>query len=446
MNLSNCPELIDEFTDVKIILADSEETVELNLHRNILAFNSKFFYKLFVFDRSKRSFIVRIDDVEIAKSILMLMYGLHTELFHPPWLLSLLTIKCQNYFLMDTDPNILYNLTVPAEGFDLLLETIQPYDLRKDPRLLFMLKQNLPKNFDLPIELSNLINQPHFLIAVFQNRIKIWNEETYDMINFYQHSAEITCFDISIDNNLIVYGDSCGTISSWNLTNNSHTKINSDSNHIYDITINYDNTKIAIINQDYLIVMLDLVTNTSDDKSFSIDSNNTFSLIFSPNGEMLACSGRHFYLWNLRTKIQKKYSDLDCSVYIKFTFDNKKIISCKDDSIITICDITNQEITHEIDFRYNGFVDNFSISPDGKMLVASGESPYDGVKIWNLETKLVITTQKRVIGSKQSITFSSDGTKIAYHDTYTITILDINLNTLKIIKNDNYINLLRFSR
>ena len=58
------------------------------------------------------------------------------------------THRCRNYLCLDCDVKELYNLQIPADGFDLLLEVLSFYDLDEDGKLLELLKKSIPVSFN----------------------------------------------------------------------------------------------------------------------------------------------------------------------------------------------------------------------------------------------------------------------------------------------------------
>ena len=60
------------------------------------------------------------------------------------WYYLLQTTKCKNFLGLDSHVSDLYHLKVPAEGFGLLLDVANHYDINKDTKLLWLIKNNLP--------------------------------------------------------------------------------------------------------------------------------------------------------------------------------------------------------------------------------------------------------------------------------------------------------------
>jgi len=165
MNLTKpCPDsLINEWTDVELDLIDPTEKITLRSHRIILARHSEFFRKMFIFNRSTTKFSVKVPNAPIANLIIKSMYNINTEVNGPNWLLTLETIRCCQYLMIEYDSiEKLATIRVPNDAFDLLVEVLSHYDLSKENVLARTLRNNLPTEFDterLPKQWLNHDNQ-----------------------------------------------------------------------------------------------------------------------------------------------------------------------------------------------------------------------------------------------------------------------------------------------
>ncbi len=92
---------------------------------------------------------------DIARDIVAYFYGIkNTSHNYPEWRYILEVFKIRQFFCLDNDVSILYDLSVPSEGFDLFLEIVSQFDIATDRKLLTSIKRNLPEKYDLG-KLSN---------------------------------------------------------------------------------------------------------------------------------------------------------------------------------------------------------------------------------------------------------------------------------------------------
>ncbi len=113
-----------KFTNVEIILVDSNDTLILNLHKCILACSSTYFNNLFNFGIEKNSSSIKIEvgDAKIAHDLILSFYNqkINSTMYSDTkYLLEM--FKCRSYFCLDNDVTLLYNIKIPTEEFELLI-------------------------------------------------------------------------------------------------------------------------------------------------------------------------------------------------------------------------------------------------------------------------------------------------------------------------------------
>src|SRR5579872_6132706 len=173
------------YTDATLTLNSRDKSMTFDVHRVILASASSYFHALFTFgsNYTKTSFTINeVDDVDIMYDIIMSWYGYTPNSNYQPWMYLLKTIKCKSFLCIDVDPKLLYQLVVPPEGLDLLLEVMDLFDYTNDRRLLNTIKRAIPKDYDLSnfsVEFIELINSKKKLTKIVSgsedNTIKIWD-------------------------------------------------------------------------------------------------------------------------------------------------------------------------------------------------------------------------------------------------------------------------------
>src|SRR5579872_6754822 len=174
------------YTDATLTLNSRDKSMTFDIHRVILASSSSYFHALFTFgsNYTKTSFTINeVDDVDIMYDLIMSWYGQSPNSNYPSWLHLLKTIKCKSFLCIDLDLKLLYDLKVPPEGLDLMLEVMDLFDYTNNRRLLSTIKKAIPKNYDLNNfsgEFIELINPPKKQLTKIvsgsgDNTIKIWD-------------------------------------------------------------------------------------------------------------------------------------------------------------------------------------------------------------------------------------------------------------------------------
>src|SRR5581483_5167952 len=299
-----------KYTDVEFILVDSNKQLIMNVHKVILACSSEYFDKLFNFGTEKfqHQIIINVNDVDVAYDIILSFYGQKTNSTnYPHWKYLLESIKCRCFFYLPNDISLLYNLIVPAEGFDLLLETIDHFDFINDNKIMRTIKKNIPMNYDLrnlSLEFVKELSKYKNLKIVSSSSdqsIKIWDAETGSLLNTLNgHTNTVLSVAFSSDNRKIVSGSRDKSIKIWDADSGSLLNtLNGHTYSVYSVAFSFDSRKIVSGSSDNSIKIWDAVSG---------------SLLNTLNG----------------------HTNSVCSV--AFSFDNHKIVSGSCDNSIKIWD------------------------------------------------------------------------------------------------------------
>ncbi|PCH95772.1 MAG: hypothetical protein COB85_04230, partial [Bacteroidetes bacterium] len=158
-----------------------------------------------------------------------------------------------------------------------------------------------------------------------------------------------------------------------------------------------------------------------NEKNFSIITENKFinrTLSVSDDGKWLACGTEDatiqlFDLNNVSSPARELKGHTDVVWSIKFTPDNKNIISSSADSTILIWDL--EKLNSIVVAKSKSRVRSIAISPDGRYIVGGTE---DGnIILWdrqNNNTSEILTSEKNP--AIQVVTFNHDGTQLASGD------------------------------
>src|SRR5436190_512337 len=116
----------NDFIDLKLILQNANKQIILNLHKIILYSCSIYFEKLLTSCKEKllNEITIQVPNVNICYDIIMSFYGQKTNIAnYPEWEYILRSYECYEFFGLNFDHDSI-NIVVPAEGFDLLLDSI----------------------------------------------------------------------------------------------------------------------------------------------------------------------------------------------------------------------------------------------------------------------------------------------------------------------------------
>ncbi|AAV50999.1 putative BTB/POZ domain and WD-repeat protein [Acanthamoeba castellanii mimivirus] len=152
------------FTDLHLTISDSEDSIEMNVHRIILCAKSSYFNTLLTGEfreNNSKDLKIIVQDRIIARDIILNMYGrlLYND-DYPDWYYNLLLIQCKDFFGMTINPESIYKLKVPSEAYDLLVQVVNMFKINSD--LVSLLVDNLPSEYDLskiPINVFQLMCQ-----------------------------------------------------------------------------------------------------------------------------------------------------------------------------------------------------------------------------------------------------------------------------------------------
>src|SRR5581483_8043367 len=252
----------------------------MNLHKVILACSSEYFDKLFSFGTEKfqHQITINVNDVDVTHDIILSFYGQNiNSVDYPHWKYLLESIKCRCFFCLPNDISLLYDLIVPAEDFDLLLEIIEQgsiaslvfasvtrhslresqglrerqgevdaiasnfsrstcssgvkveyFDFMNDGKIMRTIKKNIPMNYDLRKLSLKFVKE----LSKYQNlkivsgsgdkSIKIWDADTGSLLNTLNgHTDLVESIAFSSDNRKIVSGSCDNSIKIWDADSGS---------------------------------------------------------------------------------------------------------------------------------------------------------------------------------------------------------------------------------
>src|SRR3989344_4410360 len=173
------------FSDLSLNLIDDDSQLKLNVHKNILYMNSKYFQSLLsnnFKEKEQKEITLNVSDVNTAYDVIASWYGIKQNSGnYPEWKQQLETYLCKNYWGLETDLTFISDINVPIEGFELLLRVIDI--IGYDANTLNCINRNLPEDYDLSLIdrklLFELEKNNYWLVSGDgDNTIKIWDIKT----------------------------------------------------------------------------------------------------------------------------------------------------------------------------------------------------------------------------------------------------------------------------
>jgi WD40 repeat protein len=368
------------FTDLSLILTDGTSTLTMNVHKIILYLSCPYFEKLLTNFREKDAthITIEVENIYVAYDIIMAFYNQKTNLANLPYWEHLLTeFKCRDFFGFRLDSELLSDLKVPDEGFELLLDIIE-------------------------------------LVGYNENTIKSINDNlpgTYDISNFSSELINAICKISILDS--IVYGGSDRTIKIQNIETGAIIRTIDINAIINSLCVSLNNKQIATNRFDNNITIWDAVTGELLHTLVG-PTEIIWCLCYSPNNKQIASGSgdNNIYIWHAKTgKLKhtlKNHTSLVNSIC--YSPDNKKIVSGGWDKIINIWNAKTGELIRTLVGHIRG-VDRVRYSYDNKQ-IASGSSDKN-IKLWNSETGMITHTLTDHTLDIMSVCYSSDNKQLA---------------------------------
>jgi len=394
------------FTDMELTFVDSSCSRSITCHRNILA-SVPYFYKLFTTfadSLAQKEFVVHVDDAAIAHDFVLSLYQLESRADYPSWLHTLKTMKLRDFFCLDLDASQLYNLVVPDEGFELLIEVVKLFklaDVIKDRKLTRKLRKILPAELiatNFTQELAYFISQKnkYFLIANGDD-VELRDLERKKVIKTFSRPLGHNNYVVSlllVDNQHFLSGSFDKTIKLWNVESGFIRTFAGPHSHA-----NYVTLLVLVDDQHFLSASYDGVI-----KLWNIESGEHVRTFAGPNGHtrrvtslILLSDNKHFLsatdetikLWNLESGFMHTFADPLGRVGSLLQVDNKHFLSASDDNTIKLWNIES------------GFMRAFA-GPHGhtdwviSLLLVDNQhflsASWDGtIKLWNIESGFMRT-------------------------------------------------------
>lgn len=399
------------FSDLTLILSDSSQDINVDVHKIILYASCPYFEKLLTNCKEKNSNIIPIEvhNSFVAYDTIMGFYNQVTNLGElDKWNQVLESIICKDYFNLDIKFNEFYMLDIPLKGkneqdFNLLLKAIKIIGLNDDA--IDILVKNIPDDYDLSKFDKNLIqkiydNKSYQLLLVSWDMIKTFDVTNGKLLNSFHIIEEITCMSITNDFKKIYTGNKLGEINIFNPINGS--LLNQLNRH----GVIYDESKWF----SYYMTEINLIKVSKDNK-----------IIVSASVNIKIWDNQNECLIN-----ELVTSKNHCIFNICISDDNSKIFSSGESELITIWDANNCSIINQI--KHGGMLMSLCLSRNNNLLISAVDN---FIKIWDSNTQNLVKVFGQHNEKFDDICISDDETIIVANSRTQIIVYDFQTGEIK---------------
>jgi serine/threonine protein kinase/WD40 repeat protein/tetratricopeptide (TPR) repeat protein len=148
--------------------------------------------------------------------------------------------------------------------------------------------------------------------------------------------------------------------------------------------------------------------------SWAVRAGNVFSLGLSPNGRLLATSGRQVELWSLATKrLLASWPAPAGGARLEFSADGRTLLAVANGAAVAGWPVRDTPERRVLD-RHAGGVPALAFSPDGRLLVSVSKDR--SVRLWESAGGRCLRTLTGHAGEVEAVAFSPDGALLATGD------------------------------
>lgn len=210
------------------------------------------------------------------------------------------------------------------------------------------------------------------------------------------------------------------------------TSLEGHTSLIWSVAFSPDGKTLASGSGDGKIKLWDITTRTNiatlNGRDFGIQyyiqPHQIYSVLFSPNGKVLASSGGLgvVVLWNVTTKqVIASFRNRGTALSSVYSPDGK-ILAITSSYVINLWDVKTLTNIATLE-GHTGLIRDLAFSPDGKILASGAQ---DGtVRLWDITRKRTIAILDRHNRTAHSVVFSPDGKTLASGDWHHIRLWDI---------------------
>lgn len=345
--------------DIKIILVDAYDTLEISSYKCLLGHASPYFHKLWKYNTDP-TIPVNVMNVKIAYDLIWKMCGKNinsTTYTETRYLLE--TTRCRRYWCLKNEAKLLYNIKINEDDFDLFLEILDEFDIENDPYLMNALKQNIPLDYDfsskntLSIDLLkelSLRTENYILSGSSDGSIGLCDAKTGKILDKSAGWHIVT--SVSSVGNKIVFSNNGGKV----------------------FILAIENEKISLIKEFYCHEWIHNINISSDASRIVCSCSNTINIFDMLTGDLLSewQSHSHHYI--------RKNGGSNHPI-VRYSPNNLLIASgCQCNMIVNIWDASDGKLLHQL--IHSNEVNDINFSPDGKHMVVANDIM---ITVWDCE-------------------------------------------------------------
>ena len=322
---------------------------------------------------------VEVPNVYVAFDIIMSFYGRTTNSGNLPDNKHLLeSIKCNNFFGLNTEQILPDDLVVPSEDFELLLDVIDL--IGYNDKTIQLINKNLPENYDMATfpkellrEMLNLINIDHIIFGNNHGYIIIYDWRTNESVHtFRAHTDCIRNICCSPDQKYIASASNDKTIKIWDAKD--YRLLNTfvgHTHHVTSVCFSPDNKRLISGSLDMCIKIWDtekyILLHTLTDHT-----NDILCVCYAPNNKSFASTSKDYIIkiWDAESFVLIK--DITENDYITTTMcyspDSKRMATGGWNRNIKIWDTTTYSLISTL-VGHDSAIQSLHYSPNNKWLI-----------------------------------------------------------------------------
>jgi len=412
-NVQMFTRLADVYSDVTITFSDPIRVISVKAHRNILAFHVPYFHNLFTFgdNLQKKEFNIPVEDAAVAELFIESLYGQRVD-FTSDCCTFLHLCKLRSYLCLDIDLEQLYQVKVPAENFDLLLQVVNLPEIKLNRRLFRTIKRNVPKDYtwegvneDFKQE---VMRKEKYIISGGKKEIKIWDLNVITEIRgeIHQedlvskalvktltgHTGWVASIVMTKDQQHIVSAGLDKSIKIWNLASGECVKtLTGHKDCISSIVLTEDQQHIISGSSDQTIKIWEAATGECV-KTIIDHTDNVASIVLTKDQKHIVSAGtsKTIKIWHLASGecVKTLTGHTHYITSIVLTKDLQHIVSAGVDQTVKIWKIDTGECVKTLT-GHTDLVLSIVTTEDQYIISASRNKTF---KIWNIASGECVKT------------------------------------------------------
>lgn len=311
--------------------------------------------------------------------------------------------------------------------------------------------------------------------------IRIWDAHSGKLIHTFRgHTKDVTWATFSPDGKYVASSSKDQTLRIWDMQSGNLIKVLLNHKEtIWSIAYSITGKQIASAGDGKVIYIWD-IESSKILHTLEVDQAGTLSISYSPDNKYIIAAGLEgkIYIWESNTgNLIRTISGHSGFIYSAlYSTDGRFIVSANSDRTVKVWDSTNGALIYTLRghtddvfsaafsqdnkaivsasrdhtvrlwtmgsaeyqqvFDGHAFARYAVFSPDGKHLASLG---FDGVRVWDLQTRRMIYTYLLTIGpfytgDYESLIYSPDGKNVLIMNTRTKSIVVLDAHTGKLIR------------